>query len=541
MRSLRCGIAALTIFSLAHAGDIDKRVELGRRLFMDPTVSRAGRFSCASCHDPERGFSDARALSEDENGKSRRHSQPILDLAGNEPLHWDGEFGSLRELLTARLGTLPQALEVARMSRTRHFETASAAGREPDTGEFQKTMSRLTPPYYGPVTNPTGSPAPVPILLRLDEDDRYAAGFLAAFGSSEVTRERIIDALHAYVLSLRSGESAYDRFRAGNPEALTASARRGLALFTGKADCASCHTVEGATFTDGQFHNTGVTFRSATLQFTGLSLDGGAGEMDFVEGDLGKFKTPSLRDVSRRAPYMHDGSFATLEDVVGYYSDGGTPNRQLDTHVKKLDLSPRETKDIVAFLEALTSDERPGIGPARAGPHRVRIKVEDLKGRPLTGLAVEISPAGDRLADGRREPPQFVVTDSKGFLSFDFPAWTHVRLASRGYEIHYDWLIPDTVTEMKVMAAPMDKVALKVRVAGGAFPAKLEALKPNSAEFVARFHRVRQLGSYTALYVAERRHVPGPFVVTLGEIGGVREMDLSGGWADPLDLRPERE
>lgn len=541
MRSLRCGIAAaLSLSSLAFAGT-DEKVELGRRLFMDPTVSRAGRFSCASCHDPERGFSDARPFSEDENGLTRRHSQPLLDLAGTEPLHWDGEFGSLKELLTARLGTLPQALEVARTTRTRHFEAAAAAGRQPDRDEFQKTMSRLTPPYYGPVTNPAGSPAPVPLLVRLDEDERYAAGFRAAFGSSQVTRERVIEALHAYVLSLRSGESAFDRFRAGDPAALTASARRGLALFTGKTDCASCHTVEGGTFTDGKVHNTGVTFRSATLQFTGLVLDGGAGEMDFVAENLGKFKTPSLRDVSRRAPYMHDGSFATLEDVVGYYSDGGTPNRHLDTHIRKLDLSPKEAKDLVSFLRSLTSDDRPGLGPKRAGPHRVRLKVEDLRGKPLTGLAVEITPAGDRLDGGRREPPQVVVTDSKGFLSFDFPAWTHVRLSSTRYEIHYDWLIPDTVTDMKVVAAPLDKVALKLRVAGGPLPAKLEALKPDGTDFVARFHRVRQLGENTALYVAERRHVPGPFVVALGDTGGVREIDLSGGWADPLDLRPERE
>ncbi len=538
MRSLWCGIAALTTLSLAHAGEVDK-VELGRRLFMDPTVSRGGRFSCASCHDPERGFSDARPFSEDENGLTRRHSQPILDLAGNEPLHWDGEFGSLKDLLTARLGTLPQALEVARTTRTAHFAAATAAGRGPDQEEFQRTISRLTPPYYGPVTDPNGSPAPVPLLFRLDEDDRYARGFRAAFGSSEINRERIIESLHAYVLSLRTGRSAFDRYQVGDPEALTASARRGLALFAGKADCASCHTMDRGAFTDGKMHNTGVTFRAATLQFTGLALDGGAGEIDFVANDLGKFKTPSLRDVARRAPYMHDGSFATLEDVVGYYRDGGTPNRNLDPHIKKLDLTAQESSDLVAFLRSLTSDVRPGVGPARKGAHSVRIKVEDLKGRPLAGLTVAISPAGDRLADGRREPPQIVVTDSKGFLAFDFPAWTHVHLASSGYEIHYDWLIPDTVTAMTVAAAPLDKVAVKVRMADGTPPAKIEATKPGGNEFVARFRRLRQLGENTALYVAERRVVPGPFTVVLGGVGGVRQMDLSGGWADPLDLRPE--
>jgi cytochrome c peroxidase len=530
--------------SLASAGDYDARVELGRRLFMDPTVSRGGRFSCAACHDPERGFSDAREFSLDETGNTRRHSQPLLDLAPERPLHWDGEFGSIRELLTARLAPRAEALETARQIRTRHFEEAASAGRKPDEGEFRKTIASLVPPYYGP--EPTvGGAVPVPILVRLAEDDRYSAAFIAAYGTSSITTEKLIDAMHAYVLTLRSGRNDFDRYHAGDPGALTPQERRGLDLFTGKADCAACHTIDARSarplFSDGAFHNTGVTFRSAAIEFGGgLAIDGGAGEMSFVALELGRFKTPSLRDVARRAPYMHDGSLSTLEEVVRYYDHGGTPNRLLDRRVRPLHLTEEEVKDLVAFLESLTGAERAGIGPALEGSRLTRIRVLDLQGRPFKGLAVEIRPAGDRLEGGRAgEMPQLLATDADGYLAFDFPSWTHVRLVSPTHEIHYDWLIPDCIPRMTVMAAPRDKVALKLRVAkgGGELPMKLVAVKPGTGDLVANLRRVRRVGSDAAIYVAERRVVPGPFVASIDGVGGPFEIDLSGGWAEPLDLR----
>jgi len=542
MRSLRCGIAVLAISSLALAGEYDPKVELGRRLFMDPTVSRGGRFACAACHDPERGFSDPRQFSVDETGTTRRHSQPVTDLAADQPLHWDGEFASVKELLTARLAPRADALAAALETRTRHFTEAASAGRNPNQSEFQKTISKLTPPYYGPEPTP-GGPVPVPILLRLAEDNRYDAAFISAFGTSTMTTDRLIEAMNAYVLSLHSGENAFDRYRAGDPGALTAQQRRGLALFTGKADCASCHAIDGKSarpkFTDNAFHNTGVAFRKAMMEFGGtLSIDGGAGEMSFVGGDLGRFKTPSLRDVARRAPYMHDGSLATLEDVVRYYDHGGTPNRFLDGLVRPLKLTDQEVKDLVAFLDALSGDERAGVGPTLEGSRLTRIRVLDLEGRPLRGFSVEIQPAGDRLEGGRaREMPQIATTGKDGYLVFDFPAWTHVRLVAPNHEIHYDWLIPDSVPQMTVMAAPKGKVALKIRTPRASdLPAKIVA-STGSGGMVAVFHRVRKIGQDVAIYVAERRVVEGPFAATLGGLGGPFEFDLSGGWAEPLDLR----
>ncbi len=539
MRSLRCGIAAAFLFApLAAAGEgrYDPKVELGRRLFMDPTVSRGGKFSCASCHDPERGFSDPRRFSEDETGTSRRHSQPVVDLSHEQPLHWDGEFGSLNELLTARIAPPAEALQVAIGSRTRQFERSRATGLEPNEQQFQQTISRLTPPYYGPVT--PGRPPPVSPVLRLGEDDRYDAAFRAAYGSSEVTTKRIIDALHAYVLSIRSLENAYDRYAAGDPAALGPAERRGLSLFTGKADCASCHTIgESRRFTDDLFHNTGVAFRDITLEFGGaLGGDGGAGELTFVAQDLGKFKTPSLRDVARRAPYMHNGAFATLEEVVDYYDKGGTLNGRLDKHVRPLALTEGERGDLVAFLKALTGDERPGVGPLPKQSRRSRLKVVDLKGRPMKGLTVEVHAAGDRLDGGRREPPQIAVTDPEGFLAFDFPAWTHVRLASEGHEIQYGWMIPDSVRQMTVTAAPTGAVALKVRPAEGQkLPDHLLAGEGESGKRKAYFERVRVLPDRSAIYVAGARGGKGMANV----MGREFEIDLSGGWAEPLDLRPE--
>jgi cytochrome c peroxidase len=539
MRSLRCGIAAALLFApLAAAGEgrYDPKVELGRRLFMDPTVSRGGKFSCASCHDPERGFSDPRKFSEDETGTSRRHSQPILDLAAEQPLHWDGEFGSVRELLTARIAPPAEALQVAMATRTRQFERSKALGREPSEQEFQRTISRLTPPYYGPVT--PGRTPPVSPVLRLDEDDRYGPAFRAAFGSSTVTTKRIVDAMHAYVLSLRSGENAYDRFAAGDPDALGPAERRGLALFTGKADCASCHTIgEAGRFTDDAFHNTGVAFRDITLEFGGaLGGDGGAGEMSFVPADLGKFKTPSLRDVARRAPYMHNGSFATLEDVVDYYDKGGTLNGRLDKHVRPLALTEGERGDLVAFLRALTGEERPGIGPLPKQSRRSRIKVVDLRGQGIRGITVEIHAAGDRLQGGRAGPPELAVTDPEGFLAFEFPAWTHVRLLSEGHEIQYGWMIPDCVRQMTVVAAPKGSVALKVRPAEGQkLPDYLLAGEGESGKRKAYFERVRVLPDRSAIYMAGTRDATGKVSV----LGVEHEVDLSGGWAEPIDLRPE--
>jgi cytochrome c peroxidase len=519
----------------------DPKVELGRRLFMDPTVSRSGRFSCASCHDPEHGFSDPRRLSIDENGKTRRHSQPVVDLAGGESFHWDGEFESVRDLLVARLGTLVDAADIARTARTRQFAAARTDGLDPDGNEFHRVLSGLPTfnAYYGPATSSA------PVAVRVDEDGLYADGFRAAFGSSEATTERIIDALLAYVHSLRSAESPLDRFLAGAEDAISPAQRRGFDLFVGRAGCAACHSLDAGddgrpTLTDGRFHNTGVAFRfrppreGGERVVEGRPPDGGAGEMNFVERDLGKFKTPSLRDVARRPPYMHDGSLATLEDVVRYYSRGCTPNEHIDGQLMQLDLPEREIRDLVAFLESLTGDERPGLGPTRRNVAWLRVRVVDPEGRPLERLPIHVRPAGDRLEGGRADaPPMRLRTDAWGYLSFRFPASTHVRFEGPLFE--YAALIPDCTTRAEVIAAPRDMVLLEVR---GIEPPRRQ-LPFVRDENIPGFRLLRSLGGGRALYAAEPRwSLLGVSPRATASVRGVKvDLDLSGGWTAPIDLR----
>ena len=148
----------------------------------------------------------------------------------------------------------------------------------------------------------------------------------------------------SFVRTIRSGDSLFDRYTAGQLNALNAVEKAGLAVFRGKGNCSTCHP--GPNFTDEQFHNTGVAWRDGAL------ADAGAGK--------GRFKTPTLREVSRTAPYMHDGSLATLEDVVEFYSEGGRPNPNIDAEMRPRNFSAEEKRALLAFLKALTGRVREG-------------------------------------------------------------------------------------------------------------------------------------------------------------------------------------
>jgi cytochrome c peroxidase len=151
-------------------------------------------------------------------------------------------------------------------------------------------------------------------------------------------------ALASYVRTIRSGDSRFDRYASGNQRALNDLEKAGLALFRGKAGCNTCHI--GPNFSDEQFHNTGIAWRGGRL------ADQGAGE--------GKFKVPTLREVARTAPYMHDGSLKTLEDVVDYYDRGGNANPALDEDLRPLHLNAEEKRALVAFLHSLSGSIREG-------------------------------------------------------------------------------------------------------------------------------------------------------------------------------------
>jgi cytochrome c peroxidase len=153
-------------------------------------------------------------------------------------------------------------------------------------------------------------------------------------------------ALASYVRSILSGDAPYDRFVNGERTALSSEQQLGLQIFRGKGNCTACHV--GPNFTDEQFHNTGVAWRDGRI------IDEGRFAVSHTERDHGAFKTPTLREIARTAPYLHDGSLATLEDVIDFYSDGGRPNPSLDSEVRPRNFTPDEKRALAAFLRSLT-------------------------------------------------------------------------------------------------------------------------------------------------------------------------------------------
>jgi hypothetical protein len=314
------------------------------------------------------------------------------------------------------------------------------------------------------VTSKDGAKAPTTtgtsVAERLDKDGRYGDAFEAAFGSRRVSVARIAEAIAAYVESIRSSEAPFDRFLAGDSIAISAAAQRGYELFRGRAGCAQCHLLSGGRpeFTDHRFHNTGISFRRPPPVIspdTGLATvapegreDLGLGSMSRAEPDSGSFKTPTLRDVAVRPPYMHDGSFPTLASVVRNYARGSAKNAHLDAKVRPFPVSGAEVADLVAFLESLTGDVQPGLAPdfeRRAA--RTTLRLVDPKGRPLVGVRAVLEPAGDRLPGDVPVASRVVeaVTDDKGEIEFTAGRRTHTRvLLPEGLVAPSGSWIPDT-------------------------------------------------------------------------------------------------
>jgi len=560
--------ACAAVVAAPHADATTSRreamVELGRRLFMDPTVSRLGRNSCASCHDPERAFSDPRTHSPDDTGPTKRHSQTLLDLTG-EGFHWDGEFRTVRELLVARVAPPETANEAAiarfddRVAAARRERDADAVGGPPSS--VPGTPTEPPPSSYGGA-GPTDAPV-TPVADRLAEDARYAEAFKAAFGDARATTARVLDAMDAYCASIRSTANSFDRFLAGDDAALSAPALRGLALFEGKAGCAQCHLTHGsgarAPLTDGKFHDTGVAYHGVPVPGAPKAgtpaLDVGRGGVTFRPVELARFKTPTLRDVAKRGPFMHDGSFESLEDVVRYYSVGGTRNPNLDAAIRPLDLGDDEVADLVALLKSFTGDGRAALGfPARhAAPLKVR--VVDLAGRPLPTLTIEVRPSGDRL-DG--EDSEFVassvMTGDDGTVSIDRPLSTHVLLASANYELGLSRPIPDSCETQTLIATPRDTISLRVRRTANApsLPTTITVTPGERAGSmgscgpapVTTLTKLRSLGPDEALYAGKAPAGQTARRCTLVVDGGrmqiLADIDLTGGASETILLVPPR-
>ena len=200
----------------------------------------------------------------------------------------------------------------------------------------------------GPIQNPIemGNTLEA-VVKKLNAIKGYRAAFQKAF-ETKVTAEGIGKALASFERTVLSGNSAYDRYKAGEHHALSESAKRGLALFESeRVNCVTCHV--GHNFTDENYRNLGIGMDKA-------QPDLGRYEISKNEEDRGAFKTPTLRDVALTAPYMHDGNLKTLREVIAYYDKGGTPNAHLSADMKPLKLTEQEKTDLVAFLESLTGE-----------------------------------------------------------------------------------------------------------------------------------------------------------------------------------------
>jgi cytochrome c peroxidase len=285
------------------------KYELGRTLFFDPILSDAKVRSCSTCHNPGLSWADGepQALGEKQVPLASGLRTPtLLNVAWTPKLGWDGHFGSLEGVAMA------------------------------------------------PITSPENMNLPVAALIeRLSAIPGYVTAFHAAFGKGDITQPDIEQALATFERSIVSDEAPFDHWVRGNESAIDAAAKRGLILFNGKANCAACHS--GWTFTDVSFHDIGAAKND----------DIGRGRLFPTSVKLKyAFKTPTLRDVVRRGPYMHDGSLATLEDVIDLYDRGGIDRPSRDDAIHQLNLSQNEKSDLLAFLQTLSAAPRPFPVPA---------------------------------------------------------------------------------------------------------------------------------------------------------------------------------
>ncbi len=306
------------------------KVELGKKLYFDPRVSKNGTVSCATCHNPEKGWTDNEPTSAGIDGqRGGRNSPTVINSAYQAVQFWDGRASSL---------------------------------------EAQA---------QGPIQNKIemGDQSYKDIIERLRTIPGYVEQFKAVFGA-DVTLDGMAKAIASFERTALSGSSPYDKYNKANSDeapkdlkALSDSAKRGLVLFgltlnpdddfktdvvRKKANCTSCHI--GFNFTDDKYHNLGVGYHADNGKFDDLGRFVIAPIGDKQPSDVGAFKTPTLRDIERTFPYMHDGSMKTLEEVVDHYDKGGNANPHLDKDMLPLKLTAEEKKDLIEFMKALTGE-----------------------------------------------------------------------------------------------------------------------------------------------------------------------------------------
>ena len=273
-----------------------EKVALGERLFFDPLLSRDQTVSCSTCHLTNLAFTDGLALSKGvEDRTGIRNSPSLVNVAYQPLLFWDGGALTLENQVFAPLQ---------------------------DPNEMDSDLEE--------------------IMDRLNQSEDYRELFMDAF-DDDANLRTLTQALGAFQRTIRSGGSRYDRFRAGEEDALSEAELRGLALFEGKAGCVTCHS--GFLLTTNAFENNGLTFANA---------DSGRARVTLKAEDFARFKVPSLRNVGVTSPYMHDGRFESLQDVVAHYNHGGNQSRGQHESIVPLKLSDQEQADLVSFLNSLT-------------------------------------------------------------------------------------------------------------------------------------------------------------------------------------------
>jgi cytochrome c peroxidase len=314
----------------------EAKLELGKKLYFDARLSSDGSIACASCHAPQSAFVDPRGTktSGGVGGQlGTRNAPTTLNALFLSEQFWDGRAATLEE----------QALQ----------------------------------PFINPIE--MGIPDHAALVEQLSALDEYGPLFEAAFGSSEVTAARIGQALATFERTLVALNAPIDRYLAGDEAAIPEAAKRGWELFNGKARCNTCHGWVEAfpLFTDELYHNIGIGVKSVDFEsvaaraahaktpeeIDALALQdaeaSALGRFLVTRGqkDMGAFKTPQLRNVALTAPYMHDGSEATLMDVIEFYDKGGEDNPYLDGGIRPLGLTDQEKADLVELMKTFTSDD----------------------------------------------------------------------------------------------------------------------------------------------------------------------------------------
>jgi cytochrome c peroxidase len=345
-----------------------EKVALGDKLFNDKRFSSTGEVSCATCHEPQKAFTDSpRVTSEGVNKLTGTRNTPtVVNAAYYKLLFWDGRSLDLED-------------------QAQH-----------------------------PIVNPVemGLPNHDPVLRLVRTDPEYVAAFRKAFDKApeQITMKEVQQAIASFERTIVSGDAPFDRwYFGGDQQAISEQARRGFGVFMNKGRCVSCHLIEEdqALFTDNRFHSIGVGVNRIQNELsqlapaflkakaTGADVDktvlaspkaSELGRFAVTESfdELGAFRTPTLRNVAVTAPFMHDGSLKTLRDVVEHHSNGGVTKKAdpvndfLSGAIRPLDLTEEEITDLVAFLETLTSPQFVAQKQASANPPACNVKTTTL-------------------------------------------------------------------------------------------------------------------------------------------------------------------